>query len=526
MIRIRQVKIRVEEDTLEKLQEKLEKILQQKITKWEIFKKSIDARDKKQIFYVYDVLVEIAKEEDFLKHNKNDNISLAPNLEYKLPNPGNEDLNEPIIIVGSGPAGLLAGYMLVSEGYKVIIMERGEKIEDRVKTVEDFWQTGRIDKESNVQFGEGGAGTFSDGKLNTLNKDINNRGRKVKEIMVKAGAPQEIIYLQYPHIGTDILRDVVKNMRKFIIDNGGEFRYRTKLTDLIIENGQLEKIVVNDKEEISCHNLILGIGHSARDTFKMLYDKGLEMEAKPFAMGVRVMHEQKMINEAQYGIKASYLPNANYKLTYTTSKNRGVYTFCMCPGGYVVNASSEEGKLTINGMSNYKRDSGISNSAIIVTVTPEDFGSSPLDGVAFQRKLEEKAYQEGKANIPIQTWRDFKLNKKSLELGEIKPQLKGKSSLANIRNVLPDYMVEALLEAMPYFGLKIKGFDRDDTILAAIEARSSSPVRIVRNEDMESNIKGIYPIGEGAGYAGGIMTSAIDGIKVAEKLIRKYRKNI
>ncbi len=524
MIRIREIKINILNDNETYLLNKIKKILNCEIKTFKINKKSLDARNKKQICYVYEVDVQVDKEEEVLKKYASKNILKAEVTNFQLPEYGKEILKNKIVIVGSGPAGLFAAYMLALKGFKPLIIERGEEITKRVETVEKFWTSGILKADSNVQFGEGGAGTFSDGKLNTMSKEKNKRGFKVLEVFTQFGAPQEILYLQHPHIGTDILRNVVINMREFIKSKGGEFRYNTKLTDLIIKDNKLVKIIVNDQEEIDCSNLILAIGHSARDTFKMFYDCGLKMENKAFAVGVRVMHEQQMINESEYGKMAKYLPNANYKLTYTTKKGRGVYSFCMCPGGYVVNASSENGKLVINGMSNYKRDSGVANSAIIVTVAPDDYGNNIFDGMNFQRQLETLAFKTGKGNIPLETWKDFKENIPPKVLGKLEPKLKGKYTIADINAILPDFIKEAIKEAMPNFGAKIKGFDNDDTIMCAVEARSSSPVRILRDENMEANIKGIYPIGEGSGYAGGITTSAIDGIKVAEKLISKYQK--
>ncbi len=528
MLRLRQVKIEVTNDSLESLTKKVAKILNIKesnIKNLQIHKKSIDARNKNNILFVYEVDINIPNEEKILNKSKNINLIKTPNEEYIYPKMGKEKLTSKIIIVGSGPAGLFAGLMLAKKGYKPLIIERGSNIEKRVKEVETFWETGKLNKESNVQFGEGGAGTFSDGKLNTLIKDKRNLGRKVLEIFVEHGAPKEILYNANPHIGTDILRKVVINIREDIKKSGGEFLYNTKLTNLTIKDSKLESIEINNQEEIICHHLILAIGHSARDTFTMLKTKNIQMLAKPFAMGIRIMHDENLINTSIYGKYAKLLPPANYKLTYTTKSNRGVYTFCMCPGGYVVNASSEENHLAINGMSNHARNSGTSNSAIIVTVTPKDFGSDPLSGLIFQRTLENKAYDIGKGNIPAELYQDFKNNSPSSNLNNASYMFKGKYTLSNINDILPKFISDSLKEAIPYFGTKIKGFDNDNAVIAAIESRTSSPVRIVRDDLMESNIKGIYPIGEGAGYAGGITTSAIDGIKVAEQFIKKYTNN-
>ncbi len=528
MIKIRQVKIPIEKDSQQELRKKIIKLLHINSTELidlNIRKKSIDARDKKQIYYIYELSVSLQNEDSVLNRIHSKDILKEEPEDYIYPSKGIEKLKTRIVIVGSGPAGLFCGYLLSEMGYKPLIIERGKKAEERIKDVEEFWESGILNTESNVQFGEGGAGTFSDGKLNTLVKDKRHLGKKVFEIFVKFGAPKEILYLQKPHIGTDILRNVIKNMRTAIINMGGEFRYSTKLTNLIIKDGILNSIEVNNQEIIPCNNLVLAIGHSARDTIEMLKNENLNIVPKPFAIGIRVMHSQEMINKSQYKDSYKLLPPASYKLTYTTKQKRGVYSFCMCPGGYVVNASSEEKRLAINGMSNYKRDSQDANSAIIVTVSPEDFGYNIMDGINFQRNLEEKAYNLCQGKIPLQLLKDFKENKKSTTYKSIVPITKGNYEFTNLREILPEFISNSLIEAFENFGRKIKGFDSDDTLLAAVESRSSSPVKIVRDEHFESNIKGIYPCGEGAGYAGGITTSAIDGIKVAEALIQKYSNN-
>ena len=346
----------------------------------------------------------------------------------------------------------------------------------------------------------------------------------VYETFVSFGADEEILYSYKPHIGTDVLTEVIKNMRNKIISLGGEFRFNTCLTDINIENNKLKSIVLNNQEVIDTDIIVLAIGHSSRDTFKMLYDKNINMEAKAFAVGLRVIHNQDMINESQYGKKyKDKLGAAPYKLTYTTSTGRGVYSFCMCPGGYVVNASSEENRLAVNGMSYSKRDSSNANSAIVVTVFPSDFGNNPMDGIKFQRNLEEKAYKLGNGNIPIQLLDDFIKLRKSTGLKTVIPNIKGNYILTDLNNLLPSNLNESIKEAMPEFGRKIKGFDNPDTIFAGIESRTSSPVRIKRDENFISSIEGIYPCGEGCGYAGGITSAAIDGMKVAEQIIKTYK---
>ena len=518
MLRIREVKIPISLDNDEYIKKKISKLLnisKEEIIEYKILKKSIDARDKKNILYIYEFALNLKNEN---KINLSKNISEYIETEYEFTK--EKDLKERPIIVGSGPAGLFCAYMLASVGCKPIILERGEKIEDRVKTVEDFFKTNKLNPESNIQFGEGGAGTFSDGKLNTLTKDKLNRHKKVFEIFVENGAPEEIMYLNKPHIGTDILRNVIINMRNKIISFGGEFKYNSKVTNLIIEDNKIKGVEINNKEKTYSNIVVLAIGHSARDTFYMLNDNNVSMKPKNFAIGLRIEHPREMIDKSQYGDSYKMLDPASYKLTYTTKDNRSVYSFCMCPGGYVVNASSEENKLCVNGMSNYKRDEKNSNSAIVVNVTTDDFNNELFGGIELQRKLEEKAYIEGKGKIPVQIYKDFKDNIKSTKLGEITPNTKGEYNLSNLNNILPEYISESIKEAMPVFGRRIKGFDRDDSILLGIEARTSSPVVIVRNEDFMSSIEGLYPCGEGAGYAGGITTAAIDGIKIAEKIVK------
>ena len=523
MIRIRQVKANInasDEELIKNIADKL-KIKQDEIIDFNIKKKSLDARDKQDIHYVYEFDVKVKDENKVLKIKSKD-ILKASNEEYVFNITGTKKLEHRPIIIGAGPAGLFCGYMLAKHGYKPLIIERGEKVEDRIKTVEKFWQTGELNKESNVQFGEGGAGTFSDGKLNTLVKDKMFRNKKVLEIFVEAGAPEEILYINKPHIGTDLLRDVVKNLRIKIIEMGGEFRFNSCLTNINIENEKVKSIEINNQEIINTDILVLAIGHSARDTFRMLNNK-IEMSAKPFAIGVRVQHKQDVINQSQYGENhPKELPTASYKLTYKASNGRGVYTFCMCPGGFVVNSSSEENRLAINGMSNFKRNEENANSAVIVTVTPEDFGDKPLDGVKFQEKLEEVTYKKGNGKIPVQLLGDFKQNRVSEDFKDVKPVMKGNYEFANLQEIFPEYITKSIIEAIAEFNKKIKGFSNNDTILAAIESRTSSPVRIQRDENGQANIKGIYPCGEGAGYAGGITSSAMDGIKTAEKLAQKY----
>ena len=530
MIRVRQIKIPIEKDCKEELKNKISKkikIQNQDILEIKINKKSLDARNKPQLFYIYEVDILVKNEEKILKNNRNIDILKAPHETYKVPKKGINKLTKRPIIIGSGPAGLFCAYLLAESGFKPIIIERGEEIDKRVVTVEKFWKTGILNKNSNVQFGEGGAGTFSDGKLNTLIKDKEYRMKKVFEIFVECGANPEIMYIHNPHIGTDVLREVIKNIRNKIISLGGTFKYNTCLTNINIKNNTIQSIEINNNDLIETDLLVLAIGHSSRDTFKILLDKKIKLESKPFAVGLRIQHPQKLINENQYGDKYNInLPPASYKLTYKAKSNRGVYSFCMCPGGYVVNASSELEKLAINGMSYHDRGSSNANSAIVVTVDSKDYGNDILDGVKFQQALEEKAYQLGNGKIPIQLLKDFHNSVETKSLETTKPIFKGNYQYTDLNKLLPENIAIDLKEALINFDKKIKGFNNDDSVLAGIESRTSSPIRIIRNEEYESiNIKGIYPCGEGAGYAGGITTSAMDGLKVAEAIIKKYTFN-
>lgn len=524
MIRIRQIKVPLESknDLLERIA-KILHIESNKIKEYKIIKESIDARNKANILLVYEVDILVDNEKQILGRSSSSNIFKAPKEKFTFNITGTKKIKSRPVIIGAGPSGLFCAYILAEYGYKPLIIERGEKVEDRIKSIEEFWKTGKLNINSNVQFGEGGAGTFSDGKLNTLVKDKDFIGKKVFEIFVENGAPKEIMYQSKPHIGTDMLRKVIINIRHKIILFGGEFKYNTCMTDIIIKDDTIKAIKINNKL-LPCDNLIIAIGHSARDTFKLLYDKGLTMKAKPFAVGLRIEHPQTMINKSQYGLdKHPYLKNASYKLTFKSSNNRGVYSFCMCPGGYVVNASSEQGYLVINGMSNYKRDSENANSAIVVTVTPKDFGEHPLAGINYQRYLEKLAYKVGRGKIPLQLYKDFQSNKPTTVLGKVNPNTKGDYTFANLNEILPNYISSSIKEALIDFDKKIKGFAREDSVLLGIESRTSSPVKILRDEKYLSNIKGIYPIGEGAGYAGGITTSAIDGIRMACLFAKEYR---
>lgn len=530
MLRIGQIKMPLVHTT-EELRQKAAKILrvsEDDFIEFHIVKQSIDARKKPDIQFVYTVDISLRKEDSILKRVKNNAVSKQTSKKYQFPEgKPSEDAMRPVII-GTGPAGLFCGYMLAMAGYRPILFERGAAATERQKKVEHFWKTGELDSETNVQFGEGGAGTFSDGKLNTLIKDKDGRNRKVLEIFVENGAPKDILYVAKPHIGTDILITVVQNMRNKICEMGGEVHFNSKFIDFSLRDGRLADITIETKEGIRkmpVDSLVLAIGHSARDTFSMLYDKKLPLEAKPFAVGVRVEHPQEVINHAQYGdADMRYLPTASYKVATTLENQRGVYSFCMCPGGYVVNASSEKGMLAVNGMSYHDRAGKNANSAMIVTVSPKDYGDGhPLSGVRFQRELEKKAYEIGSGRIPVQRFEDFCMNRPTTALGKVKPQMKGSYQMTNVRSIFPDDIADTICYGIRHFDRQIEGFADNDTILSGVESRTSSPVRIVRNETLQIENTGIYPCGEGAGYAGGITSAASDGIRVAEKIAEKCR---
>ncbi len=523
MLQISQLKLPVThtESQLEKKLLKILKISRKDLKYYRIRKKSLDARKKPELYYVYTVDFETEDDRRIIRNLKGKVREVSEPL-YKAPEHGAVRLTGRPVIIGSGPAGLFCAYLLAEEGYHPLVIERGAPVRERKTDVERFWETGALDPESNVQFGEGGAGTFSDGKLNTLVKDREGRNRFVLETFVRFGAPEDILWEQKPHIGTDILIDVVEAMRRKIIEMGGEFRFHSKVTDIASEE---KSIVINGGEKIYAGAAVLAIGHSARDTFQMLYDRGFDMEAKSFAVGVRVEHPQELIDENMYGQgNRRNLPAASYKLTEKLTNGRGVYTFCMCPGGYVVNASSEPGRLAVNGMSYHGRAGENANSAVIVTVTPQDYGSDhPLAGVQFQRDLEERAWKEGKGCVPVQRFGDFSRNKATEKLGRIKPNIKGHYTLANVRNIFPEGLSESLQQGIEAMDRKIRGFADADVLLSGVESRTSSPVRISRDNEFKSSIPWIYPCGEGAGYAGGITSAAMDGLKVAEAIIREYR---
>lgn len=525
MIRISQLKLPVTHtrDDLERKLARTIRVSPEQIHSYKIVKQSIDARKKEELLYIYTIDVQVSKEETVLRKNYK-NVAAVRETTYVFPESGEKDLRHPPVVIGSGPAGLFCGLMLARAGYCPILLERGEDVDARTKRVREFWLTGVLDEGSNVQFGEGGAGTFSDGKLNTLVKDPSGRNKKVLEILTEFGADPAILYQNKPHIGTDVLSGIVKAIRQEILRLGGTVKFCSAVTGVTIRDGRITQVKTKE-QTFETDAVILAIGHSARDTFSMLYEAGVPMESKAFAVGLRIQHPQRMINHSQYGLEdPGTLGAANYKLTHQCKNGRGVYSFCMCPGGYVVDASSEKGRLAVNGMSDHARDGVNANSALIVTVTPADFqGSGPLAGIQYQRRLEELAYQAGNGRVPIQLYGDFKEGKPSSALGEIEPQMRGRYQLSNLRDILPEYISQSLVEGVERFGQVIRGFDRYDSIFAGVESRTSSPIRIPRDETFESEIRGLFPCGEGAGYAGGITSAAMDGLRVAEEIAKRYR---
>ena len=499
----------------------------EELLEFHIVKRSIDARKKQEICYNYSVDVELGakKEQQILKKDKKHRYTKSEKKAYMPGEMGNTRLLHPPVVIGFGPAGMFCALELAKAGYRPIVLEQGMDVDSRMQAVEQFWKDGTLQQMNNVQFGEGGAGTFSDGKLNTGVKDPSGRNYKVLQTFVEHGAKEQILYEQKPHLGTDVLCQIVKNIRTHIEELGGEVRFSSQVTNLRMdEQNRLNALEINGKEWMETEIAVLAIGHSARETFSMLQSHDVSMEQKPFAIGVRVEHAQKMIDEVQYGDLAGILPAADYKLTYQAQTGRSIFSFCMCPGGFVVNASSEPERMVVNGMSNQDRAERNANSALVVNVTPEDFESEDvLAGVTFQRKWESLAFAEGHGKVPVQRYGDFKKKRISDDYGAIKPVHKGKVTFGNLWNCLPEYVCDTLLEGVEAFGRKISGFSEEDALLSGVETRTSSPVRIVRNEQLQSNIEGLYPCGEGAGYAGGITSAAMDGLKVYESIRAEYK---
>ncbi len=522
---IKVTEIRVPEgsgiDHVKKKVSHLIRVPESRIRDFTVLSRSVDARKKNEIFEVYSVSLCTDHEKKTVERCAGKNVTLMEEVRYSYPSGGRDRKQRPVV-AGFGPAGIFASLLLAHAGYRPLVFERGRSIMERASDVEAFFRTGNLKTDSNVQFGEGGAGTFSDGKLNTGIKDRMGRQRFVLETFVRHGADEDILTSAHPHIGTDRLMGIIPSIRREIEELGGEIHFGSKITGIRTEqrnDGSIAicKVLIDDAEEVACDALFLCPGHSARDTFEMLYKCGVHMEAKPFAIGVRAEHTRQMID------KAMRQESASYKLTYHCKDGRGVYSFCMCPGGYVVNASSEEGGLTVNGMSYAARDGVNSNAAIVCTVTPEDYAAHCADalaGMRYQRELEKRAYEEGRGSIPYQRYEDFCSDRKSEAFGEVLPSCKGNYTMGNLRRILPSYICDDIMEAMPDFGRRIAGYDGKDTLFAGLEARTSSPVRIIRNEKMQSvSTAGLYPVGEGAGYAGGIMSAAIDGMKCAEQYI-------
>lgn len=528
---------------------------------FEIKKHSVDARKKPQLFDIYTVDVDLRMgqqaERKLVAKLKNKDISVALPDAYRFPEAGNETMKSRPVVIGAGPAGLFCALFLAEHGYMPILLERGKCVEERAEDIARYWETGKLDPFSNVQFGEGGAGTFSDGKLNTQVNDKTGRIAEVLRVFTEAGAPEDILYESRPHIGTDKLREVIPAIRKRIIAAGGDVRFSTTVTDLEIREGAVKAVLLADGVAIETDTVILAPGHSARDTMKSLYERGIPMQQKAFAIGLRVSHPQSMIDRAQYGVwekaemKRLGLSAANYKLTAQAASGRGVYSFCMCPGGYIVDASSESGRIAVNGMSEHARDSGRANSAIVCTISPEEFGGDhPLQGMVFQRELEEKAYRLGDGAVPVQTYLAFKeqfeyraaraasaaeanISAEGKCTGSSKAPcmrdldgsglcIRGRWKEADLSGLLPEAIGTDLIDGMEQFDRKIPGFAGPEAFVAGLESRTSSPVRIPRGEDLQSEIRGLYPCGEGAGYAGGIMSAAMDGIRIAEAVRRRY----
>ncbi len=494
------------------------------LVSFSIFRRSVDARKKNAILYIYTVDVELKNEPTLLKRLKHERqVSPSPNLEYHYVARAPGDLKERPIVVGTGPCGIFTGLLLAQMGFRPIILERGKSVRERTKDTWGLWRERKLNPESNVQFGEGGAGTFSDGKLYSQIKDPRHLGRKVIQEFVKAGAPPEIMYVGRPHIGTFKLVGMVEQIRATIESLGGEFRFQNKVDDLLLENGEVRGVKLANGEVIASRHVVMAVGHSARDTFQMLYDRGVHIEAKPFSIGFRIEHPQSMIDKCRYGNNAGnpQLGAADYKLVHHCKNGRSVYSFCMCPGGTVVAATSEPGRVVTNGMSQYSRNERNANSGIVVGITPEeDFPGHPLAGIEFQRKWESRAFELGGGTYeaPGQLVGDFLAGKPSTKLGSVIPSYTPGVHLTDLATSLPDYAIEAIREALPEFDKQIKGFSMHDAVLTGVETRTSSPIRIPRkDDDLQSvNIKGLYPAGEGAGYAGGILSAAVDGIKVAE----------
>ncbi len=497
-----------------------------------IFKRSYDARKKGAVSFVYIIDIETTREQQLLQRFKKDpHIVPTPDTSYRYVTHAPAGLEQRPIVIGCGPCGMFAGLLLAQMGFRPIILERGKAVHDRSVDTFGFWSKGKFNPESNAQFGEGGAGTFSDGKLYSRIKDANHHGRKVLAELVNAGAASEILYINKPHIGTYRLVKIVENIRNEIASLDGEIRFQSRVEQLIIENGQVCGVTLASGEYIASNHVVLAVGHSARDTFEMLHQAGVYIEAKPFSIGFRIEHPQEIIDKCRLGSQAGHpmLGAADYSLVHHCANGRSVYSFCMCPGGQVVAATSEVGRVVTNGMSQYERSGKNANSGIVVGITPEDYPGSPIAGIEFQRRLEERAFELGGGTYkaPGQLVGDFLEGKASTQLGAVKPSYKPGIHLGDLSSSLPDYAIEAIREAIPAFDKQLNGFAMHDAVLTGVETRTSSPICIKRGDDYQSlNTKGLYPAGEGAGYAGGILSAGVDGIKVAEAVAMNVQSSI
>ncbi len=536
MLRLTEVKLpldHTEADLQAAICKKL-RIAPAELNSYHIFKRSNDARKKGAVSFVYILDIETSQEKKLLQRFQKDvHVLTTPDTTYKYVAHAADNLisnpqNRPIVI-GTGPCGMFAGLLLAQMGFCPLILERGKMVLDRTRDTFGFWSKGKFNPESNAQFGEGGAGTFSDGKLYSRIKDANRQGRKVLTELVNAGADPEILYINKPHIGTYRLVKIVENIRNTIKSLGGEIRFQSRVVDIDRQDGQVRGVILADGEYIPSHHVVLAVGHSARDTFEILHQRGVYMESKPFAIGFRVEHPQALIDQCRLGDQAGHplLGAADYSLVHHCENGRTVYSFCMCPGGQVVAATSEPGRVVTNGMSQYDRSGKNANSGIVVAINPDDYPGSPLAGIDLQRRLEEGAFELGGRNYkaPGQLVGDFLAKQPSTQLGRVKPSYKPGVELGDLSSSLPDYAIAAIREAIPIFDQQIKGFAMHDAILTGVETRTSSPLCIKRGADYQSiNTQGLYPAGEGAGYAGGILSAAVDGIKVAEAVALRISK--
>lgn len=529
MLRLTEVKLPLNhsEREIEDAVVKRLKLAANELVRYSIFRRSVDSRNPSAIAFIYTLDVEVRNEAELAERLQRDRrVSPTPDMGYHFVARAPAGLASRPIVIGTGPCGLFAGLILAQMGFRPIILERGKAVRERTRDTFAFWRNSVLNPESNVQFGEGGAGTFSDGKLFSQIRDPRHCGRKVLAEFVKAGAPPEILYVSKPHIGTFRLVAIVENMRETIHALGGEIRFQCKVVDMPIEKGrdgcgQTRGVVLASGEIFAADHVVLAVGHSARDTFQMLYDRGVYVEAKPFSIGLRIEHPQSLIDRARYGRNAGHprLGAADYKLVHHCRNGRSVYSFCMCPGGTVVAAASEPGRVVTNGMSQYSRNERNANSGIVVGITPGDYPGHPLAGIAFQRHWEERAFEAGGSNYcaPAQRVGDFMAGRPSTALSSVLPSYTPGVRLTDLSTCIPDYAVAAIREALPVFDKQIKGFAMDDAVLTGVETRTSSPIRIKRDEEYQSvNTRGLFPAGEGAGYAGGILSAAVDGIEVAE----------